>query len=544
MDVTDSVSTAELLQLKRQEYNLLQRRAELLRTAGLTFYRPHAKQILFHSMAHKHHRFARTGNRFGKSEMGAAEDVAFALGYRPWIPKGNPMREHGIPKYPTKGLIITSDWEKSTEVFTNLDGTAEIGKLFRFIPADRVKKTNKNHSGAIDKIIVMRDQGMGESIIQIDTIKSASQNAMGQESAVFDWLHIDEPCPREMYIANARGLVDRGGKDWFTCTPLTQLWINDMFVPNRRAELNNDTFEFEDEKGRRNHFMLVGSMYDNPFLTEEAIESFVSLLTEDEKACRINGIPLALAGLVYKEFKPDEHVYTELPIGWSAFNEPPADYTIRYAIDPHPKKPTAVLFIATSPQGKSYVYDEIWEETIVPELADMIHRRMNKREAQDALIDPLAKTRDPITGSNMMQELINRGIIVREAVKDPSFGIMRVKDLLRSRDVNGQPNIFFSADVTRTLWEFDHFLWDPKTNKPFKENDDMLECLYRLSLTDLEYVSPIQDSAYRRIGLPSYDSSPLTKEDLTETLFESSSATLPLHVRIRRERRRKHNDAY
>jgi hypothetical protein len=38
----------------------------------------------------------------------------------------------------------------------------------------------------------------------------------GSESSDWDFLHIDEPCPRDMYVANARGLIDRGGSDWFT----------------------------------------------------------------------------------------------------------------------------------------------------------------------------------------------------------------------------------------------------------------------------------------------------------------------------------------
>src|SRR5216683_5469232 len=66
------------LHLLRQEVHVLQRITELRRENELSFYRPHSKQEKFH-LNDARYRYARTGNRFGKSEMGAAEDVAFAL---------------------------------------------------------------------------------------------------------------------------------------------------------------------------------------------------------------------------------------------------------------------------------------------------------------------------------------------------------------------------------------------------------------------------------------------------------------------------------
>ena len=47
-----------------------------------------------------------TGNRFGKSTCGSAEDCAFALGARLWLPEGDPIRHLGIPGRATKGVIL------------------------------------------------------------------------------------------------------------------------------------------------------------------------------------------------------------------------------------------------------------------------------------------------------------------------------------------------------------------------------------------------------------------------------------------------------
>lgn len=534
--MVNAIDVISELQKKRKELALIQRKAKLLQTNGLAFYRPHAKQALFHSMAHKKYRFARTGNRFGKSEMGSAEDVAVAYGERLWLPKSDPMRKHGIPSRPTKGLIISTDWDKSTEVFTNRDGSAELGKLFRFIPSEAVGSVQKNHSGAIDKIVVKRPQGMGESIIQIDTVKSYVQNPMGQESGVFDWIHVDEPCPRGMWIANSRGLIDRGGKAWFTCTPLTELWINDFFVPNRRAELKGDAYEEVDK------FMMIGSTYDNPYLSQKDVADFEATLDADEISCRINGIPLALAGLVYKEFDPGKHILTEVPIGWKNFETPPLNACIRFAIDPHPKKPSAVLFVATLPTGHSMVYDEIWEPALIREVAALITTRLAFRDPQDALIDPIANTPDPINGRTMKEEFLANDVLVTEAVKDPSFGILKVKEYLKST-TNGSPTLSFSPNCTRTIWEFDHFLWDPKTGKPKKEHDDMLENLYRICLRGLDYMAPVGKDDYVRIVHQPITETRFSRSDMQESLFESTSPVKPLWQRLR-SNRRKTNDAW
>src|SRR5436190_1306816 len=194
-------SPAELL-LTRRELTLERRAKELRRDNEIFFYSPHEKQQLFYSAAGYHYRYARTGNRFGKSEMGAAEDVAFALGYRPWIKKGNPLRTLGIPSFATKGLIITTDWDKSKEVFTEQEGENK-GKLFKYIPKNCLGTPTKNHSGKIDRIPVKHISG-NWSVIRLDTVVSYKQNPLGQESGDNDWIHVDEPIPEGMWKAVAR----------------------------------------------------------------------------------------------------------------------------------------------------------------------------------------------------------------------------------------------------------------------------------------------------------------------------------------------------
>lgn len=500
------ISTLDLA-LARRERDLRLRQNALRRQNELEFFQPHVKQNCFYGAAIHHYRYARTGNRFGKSEMGAAEDVAFALGFRPWIPEGNPLRTLGIPPHPTKGLIVTTDWDKSTEVFTAQTPGDEktgvkdsngiqvsLGKLFKYIPTSRLGQCTRNHSGAIDRILVRHTSG-GWSSIHLDTVKSYKQNPLGQESSVWDWVHIDEPIPEGMWHAIARGLIDRDGRAWFTCTPLTEPWIDTLFIPDLQDQ-SRDTTNVQ----HGDFWMMTGTTDDNPHNTLAAIERVMQQYTEEERECRRTGIPAAYAGLVYKEFKWEVHVRRECPSGWPDWYHPPADHTLRFAIDYHPRKPHAVLFIATSPQDRHYVYNEIWRSCLMSELVSDIKTVLHNGESTTpGLIDPLADTPNRVTDITPLEEVLRLGLAVMPATKDPYNGILRVKEILTARDRTNQPTLLFNSALTRTLFEISRgYMWDGETNKPVKKDDDMMENFYRLCLQGLDYIEP-SDSDSRLI---------------------------------------------
>ena len=453
--------STEAAVLKHRRLQLLRKKLDLVKSYGLAFYRPHPKQDTFHRAGDKKRRLVRAGNRFGKSIMGVAEDAAWFMGERPWYGKDDPARYIGIPKHPVKGLIITTDWDKVGEIFTNERGDSP-GKMWKFLPKGFIKHKRRNHSGAIDEMI-----GENGSILRYDTMKSYLSNPLGSESSDWDFIHVDEPTVEDHWKATSRGLVDRHGSAWFTLTPLTQPWINDYFIGTE------DSTEIGDSK-----WSITGSIFDNPYLTPEAIAQFEADLTDEEKQCRLHGIPLHLAGLVYKEFSYAKHVLHDLPKGWTDFRNPPKDYSIYYAIDPHPQTPHAVLFIAVSPFGQIFIYDEIFIHTTIGELSRLIHEKIDGRNVIHAKVDPLAYINDPITDSNMAEEFCKHGIMVEKATKAREQGILRVKETLKKDNT-----LYFAPSLKETLWEIQRWSWD-KDNKPVDKDDHMLENLYRLLLDD------------------------------------------------------------
>lgn len=504
----------------REELAAVQRLKDLREANGLNFYQPHAKQHRFH-ISTATGRFCRTGNRGGKTKCGGAEDVAFCVGGRLWYRETFPIldgqkrivEEHvgrwdhpyvtlGIPQRPVKLLLVVVDWDKAQEIFTNNEGDySSWGELFQLIPRNLIEHVNKSRGGHIDRIDIKRPDefGGGISSIYLDTVQSYKMNKLSAESSDWDAIHLDEPCPHKMFTAHKRGLVDRNGRFWINCTPLDEPWINDEFTPpvKGRPEVAPEGLAFNKlESGGGSRFMITWSIEDNPYNSKEAIEEFKAGLTREEIECRIHGIPLAMAGLVYKEFQYDEHVLEKVPKGWDDFHLPPKDYTIRLWWDFHTRLPQAVLFFATDPHGTVYVYDELFSDNLIDPVATAIVNKTKDRFVTNYEIDPFALIPNPVDGSCIVDELMEYGLYFNPATKDKRRGINQVRKRLLERDPFGKPTIFFSPRLAETLREFNHYVFDLEKNEPKDENDHMMENLYRAILNGLEYIQPVSDEDY------------------------------------------------
>jgi len=499
---------------KREELARLRRRSELVKNFGLLAYRPHAKQDKFHCAGNFKRRYFRAGNRTGKSDCGCAEVCSWAIGYRPFYQNtfdvlngdktvyrthvgsdDNQFVSVGIPQRSVKILIIVADWDKAEEIYTNQADGQGRGKLFKMLPLDDITKISKNQSGKICEIRVKSKWG-GESSIHLDTIASYKSNPMGQESGDWDFIQVDEPCPQDMFVANARGLMDRHGSFIFTCTPLTEMWINDLFLPGTRQRDNiEDGKVCSIQRGRFNieSWTITASSHDNPYISEEVIAELSSLLTKEQIETRISGRPSTLTGQIYPQFT-DEHIYTETPFGWRDFNSPPLDWTIYVATDTHPSTPHATLFAGVGPNEETYFWMELFEHPEIEVYVARINEILEGREPQRYLLELAAYNNDAADNTCLADYFSLAGLPVEPAPKDLSHGIIRVQQELmkRRKTPSGKlvPKLMFAQNLAETMREFDRYCWNPKTGKPRDKDDHMMENLYRLVVTGMPYVKP------------------------------------------------------
>jgi hypothetical protein len=493
---------AQLLLVKQQQLRLHRLKVEAIKRDGLPFYLPHDKQNSFHRSTALR-RGAFTGNRFGKSTMGIAEDCAWLRGERPWYRESDPARTSGIPRHPVKGLVVANDWDKVQEIFTGQDG-----KLWKFLPSGFIKSCHRNHSGAVDTIYCNN-----KSTLRFDTVKSFMSNPQGSESSDWDFIHVDEPCPEPMFKAQARGLIDRNGSAWFTLTALREPWITDAFDVDGIFKSIN--------------FVIEGTIYDNPYLTPAAISAYEATLTEDERECRLFGKPLHKAGLVYKEFQRDKHVLAAPPRGWvssvsglPSWLEPPVDWSYYLYIDPHAHVPTMILFLVVDPFGRKFYWHDMFEKLLIPEQCARIRSILGRRRLVRVRIDPIAFIEDPVDGTTWASEYQRCGLHVEKSSKDLSRGILRVQEELQLLDKETKlprpQKMWFSPQCKRSIWEIQRYHWDEESGKPVDKDDHAMECLYRSVLDEPKFVdpknynTPINDIEFTK---PQFDLAPVFDRD-------------------------------
>lgn len=304
----------------------------------------------------------------------------------------------------------------------------------------------------------------------------AVHNSNGQESDLHegwegDLICYDEPPKRKIRVANARGLIDRQGRELFCMTLLKEAWISKEII------------KAVDKDGRpdKTVFNITGDISNNVGfgITQEGVDQFIKTLSEEEVNARIKGIPSYMSGLVYPTFERSTHLCDRFVI--------PLDWVIDIAIDIHPRVEQAILFCAVSPNGDKYLINEIWEHGDGKWVGESIIRcvsRFNYRIGT-VIIDPLAKG-DQNNNNTVFDKIQNvlwqHGISLATASKDKNSGILEVKNHLKGP--NNKPSLFVFDDLVRTIYELEGYMYDKETQKPMDKDDHFCENLYRLMLLD------------------------------------------------------------
>jgi len=489
--------TAELLQ---QQVAVQRQLLKMVKECGIAFYRPHYFQDLYHTCPLKR-RGLFAGNRLGKSEGNAAETVAWMLGERVWYKtpfdvlqvlheKGanrrnvvarhhngspeHPLVRQGIPPWPTKQVIVCTNWDKVDEIWTN-QSLDRPGKLWKLLPQG-FGRGSRNHEGVISEVY-----GANGSLVKFVSVDAFRRNALIAESSDWDRVSFDEPGPEELWKGLARGLVDRHGQGDFTLTSLQEMWIYDYFYGEEAAD-------------KENRESWRAQIYDNPFLSDIAIKDFSDDLTEDERTCRLEGLPLELSGLVYKEFRRDQHVLKTLPPGWHDWHLPAHDCILYARADVHAVTPNAVLFCAVDKSEIPVICHEIWRSCSADELADEIaaYVAMTGCFLSNIRMDPSGWIQDMSTrAASIATTFAAKGLYCGKASKDFTNGVLKTREAFKRN------RLFFVPTVRQTLRELSRYAYNPKTGKPYDKDDHMMENLRRLCIDRLAFFDPDRAAGYK-----------------------------------------------
>jgi len=307
------------------------------------------------------------------------------------------------------------------------------------------------------------------------------------ESVEKGLIMFDEPPPEKIFKASISRLR-LGGRIVLYFTPLAEgAYLFDKYIDNPK-QIGADWMYVDVEDNCEEHG-------ERGFLTHENIQVMVDNYDEDEKMARVHGKFMHLVGVIYNMFSKPTHVleeFEELVKTW-----PKRTWKVGWAIDPHPVKQVAVMFMAILKDGRKVVIDEIWGHIQLQDLAGKIVEKLQNFEKlggvpiATGLIDPISVMEDVLRGKQSIITDLNRHLRpykfnVKTASKDRDRGENMVKAELKGT-IN--PNLYITRNCIHAIWEFTRYSKDPKNpSKRLKKNDDMMENLYRLVL---EYQHPL-----------------------------------------------------
>lgn len=315
-------------------------------------------------------RLVESGNKWGKTEVGIAEDIAHALGYRPWLSPED--ADYRVPvKVPNQGLI-------GCETMTHSVPEKIEPTLKRLIPDICNIKAKKNPQGYWSRVTIVSGPN-GKSCGSNIHIRSYDQEAATYEGIDYDWMHWDEPPPEPIIQAAERGKIASNAPSWFTMTPLKEAYIYDKFSLHAKNMGGNDdeihiirgeiwencmdvcfncgriiteNQEFgEDGHQIRKIGRCPACKWKLGFIAKQGIDEYLKNISDPAiREAREKGIWKHLKGLVYKALDRNDHICEDftIPYNWMRIE----------GIDPHDARPSCYLFGAVSPE-EIEIFDKV-----------------------------------------------------------------------------------------------------------------------------------------------------------------------------------------
>lgn len=242
-------------------------------------------------------------------------------------------------------------------------------------------------------------------------------------------------------------------------------------------------------------------------LEHENIMQMIAEYPEDEREARVYGRFQHLAGLIFKSFKKEVHIIPPFQINLQ-------DFVVVEALDPHPRTPDAVMWIAIDRKGRKIIVDELYvkPQNGSEELAQLIKEKAEKYRVITRIGDPSGWNNDQHKDDTrgICERLADYGLDYIPATKNREAADKRVQDALAYiRIPTGEfikaPELFVFETCRRTIWELQHYRWDEWTGKmadkrdikekPVDKDDHQIENLGRILLRE-PYFMELQASTF------------------------------------------------
>jgi phage terminase large subunit-like protein len=458
---------------RAQALELLETYEKALKDNPLLGYRPHPKQHEFHASSARKKAFL-GGNRSGKTTAGILDGLIqcvdrdclpdHLLQYKKWDP-------------PFYGRIVVPSFDLLQAV--------AFQKIREWCPKDQFA------GGGFDKAFEKTNRVLRFKNGSWFDFKTFDQDVDKHSGAALHRVHFDEEPPRAIRNENMMRLIDYGGDELFTMTPVLGMsWMYDViWDPWTKGALENA-------------IVVVVDMDDNPYLSTETKREALEGLSKAEREARKSGRFVHFAGMIYDEFSRMTHVIPEV-------EQVPANAEVYVGIDPGMRHMAAVVWAYLTADGTMVVFDELalqgYTVKRVAESIKQINMRWGQRTGSGAVvplqprwyvIDPSARNIMHQTGRSDQMEFTDHGIVTILAQNSVTAGINRVKERLQAH------RLAVTANCPVLIDQFRKYRWaapnrgedDPK-EKPVKTDDHLLDAL-RYVVASKPYANPDEEEQY------------------------------------------------
>jgi phage terminase large subunit-like protein len=412
------------------------------------------------------------GNRSGKTEMGAAIAVAYALGkdFFKDEPAWEWVKDLPIPDKACNIWVVGLDYPTLRDVIWR--------EKLRF---------GRNHPGLVPKDSLVKPPNDSDYQIffkngSVITGKSADSGREKFQGASVDLVWIDEEPEADVFDECYQRTVDCGGKILITLTPFTDIasgvrtpWVFDLHEDMR--------------KGQKDVKFVQLSVLDNPYVPQEEKDKLmVKWAGHPEEKARLYGDFVQRSGLVYNVWdgRIGGHLVRPFVV--------PRDWGRIVSIDPAATGTTACLWAAVHPTTHDlYLYKEYYNgNLVVSEHAKSILVRNAGDPIDIWLIDPKwGSQRNNETHKTGMQLYRDSGIPVRLAEVGPDFGLQVSLEYVTASvtPASRNPKVFVFSDLTNFVNEITHYTWATfgkgemkglSKEKPLKRNDHLMNAFQYL----------------------------------------------------------------
>ena len=244
-------------------------------------------------------------------------------------------------------------------------------------------------------------------------------------------------------------------------------------------------------------------------LEEEDINRMIAEYDEDDKQARIYGKFHHLTGIVFKNFNRKIHVI-------KPFKITKRDFVVIEALDPHPRNPDALLWLAIDRKGTKFVIDEVYENMNTATLAAHARKRDDRYRIERRICDPSGfnTNQHNEVESCLTSRLYDEyGLDYMKGTKDRRGADRRIKDALdyemKGNDMLMAPELYIFSTCERLIYEMEHYQWDDwrgraserksPLERPMDKDDHCIEDLGRILLQEFTFVPMITQR--RSIGI-------------------------------------------